>query len=119
MYRLRNRLGLVGFEGVSSDGRSGGLALFCQESVTVEIQEANNRWIDAYVRVSTNDPPWHITFVYGELRVENRHIMWDALHRLHAQSNLPWMLVGDFNEAMWDYEHMSETPRAPGQMLIF
>ncbi|PNT68763.1 hypothetical protein BRADI_3g44981v3 [Brachypodium distachyon] len=29
--RLRNILGLKGFEGVSSDGRSGGLALFWHE----------------------------------------------------------------------------------------
>ena len=56
MYRFRNRLGLVGFEGVSSDGRSGGLALFWHESVSLVVQEAKNRWIDAYVRLSPDDP---------------------------------------------------------------
>ena len=45
--------------------------------------------------------------------------MWDSLRRQHGISDLPWMIVEDFNEAMWDYEHLSETPSAPGQMLIF
>lgn len=37
MYRLRNRIGLRGFEGVSSEGNSGGLALFWDESLYVDM----------------------------------------------------------------------------------
>jgi hypothetical protein len=105
MFRFRNRLGLSGFEGVSSNGHSGGLALFWHESIYVDVQEANERWIDVYLRVSADEPLWRATFVYGEPRVENRHIMWDAIRRLHAQSTMPWLLIGDINEAMWGFEH--------------
>ena len=29
------------------------------------------------------------------------------------------MIIGDFNEAMWDFEHQSETPRPAGLMINF
>lgn len=31
----------------------------------------------------------------------------------------PWLVMGDFNEAMWQYEHFSVTPRAERQMMDF
>jgi endonuclease/exonuclease/phosphatase family metal-dependent hydrolase len=117
--RLRHRLGLKGFVGLSSEGFSGGLALFWHESLHVEIKGINERYIDAYIRSTVNDPPWRLTCVYGEPRVENRHRMWDALRNLKLNSDIPWLVVGDFNEAMWQEEYMSKTPRAAAQMKDF
>lgn len=50
--RLRRTLGLRGFEGVSSEGMSGGLALFWHESVSIDVKAMNERYIDAYMRLS-------------------------------------------------------------------
>ena len=36
----------------SSNGKSGGLALFWDESMYVSIQDVNERWIDVFVRVA-------------------------------------------------------------------
>lgn len=72
---MRNRLGLRGFAGVSSDGMSGGLALFWHESIHMEIKAVHERYIDVYVCLSHDGPKWHVTFVYGEPRVEHRHRM--------------------------------------------
>src|SRR4051794_1164383 len=66
---LRGRLGLRGFSGVSSNGLSGGLALFWCESLHVKIQSSNERYIDAYVRLSEHDYLWRLTCVYGEPRI--------------------------------------------------
>lgn len=117
MERLRSRLGLRGFEGVSSNGLSGGLALYWHESLYMDIKEINESWFDAYIRVSPNDPIWRVTPVYGEPRVENWHLVCGAIRQLHAQDDMSWLVAGDFNEAMWAFEHMSVTPRPPGQML--
>lgn len=117
--RLRNRIGLKGCTGVSSEGMSGGLALFWDESVQVEIKGINGRYIDAYVRLSLNDPWWHITFVYGEPRVENRHHMWSMLKALKQSSTLPGIVLGDFNEALWQFEHFSKRKRNESQMQAF
>ncbi|XP_045088740.1 uncharacterized protein [Aegilops tauschii subsp. strangulata] len=119
MKRLRNRLGLRGFDGISSIGKSGGLALFWDDSMYVSVQDVNARWIDVFVRVAPSEPLWRVTFVYGEPRVENRHLMWESLCRLRNMSELPWLVVGDFNKALWDYEHMSMTARPQPQMMAF
>jgi endonuclease/exonuclease/phosphatase family metal-dependent hydrolase len=119
MRRLRHRLGLKGFAGSSSDGLSGGLALFWHEQFCVDIQIINERLIDAYIRVNPNAPQWRVTFIYGEPRVENRHLMWDTIRELKSLSNLPWLLMGDFNEALWQEEHISQTPRPTNQMEAF
>jgi hypothetical protein len=42
----------------------------------------------------------HVTFVYREPSLENRHRMWSQLALLKASSSLPWVLVGDFNETL-------------------
>jgi hypothetical protein len=73
---LRWRLGLKHCIAVDSDGRSGGLALFWHESVEVKLMEKNFRYIDVSTRLSSTDPWFRITFVYGEPRTELRRRMW-------------------------------------------
>jgi endonuclease/exonuclease/phosphatase (EEP) superfamily protein YafD len=31
----------------------------------------------------------------------------------------PWLVIGDFNEVMWSFEHFSSTRRRERQMLDF
>jgi hypothetical protein len=45
--------------------------------------------------------------------------MWDLLRRLKPSANGPWMMTGDFNEALWQGEHFSKTKRNERQMLQF
>jgi hypothetical protein len=84
MRRLRGRLGLKGFTGLDSEGRSGGLALFWSENLHVEVQEVTTRYIDMFLRLSPQEPLWHLTCVYGEPRVENRHNMWSKLQKTES-----------------------------------
>jgi hypothetical protein len=72
MKRLRNRFGLQGFVGLDSEEMSGGLALYWHESLLIDVEEVNNRFIDVLVRTSINDPQWRLTCVYGEPRVDVR-----------------------------------------------
>ena len=72
-----------------SDGRSGGLALFWDESLSVTILDSCQRYIDVSVTNEGAGIEWRSTFVYGEPRVENRQNMWDHLTRLRATSPAP------------------------------
>ena len=45
--------------------------------------------------------------------------MWEILQRLKTRSQEPWVVIGDFNEAMWQYEHFSNTKRGERQMAEF
>ena len=116
---LRWKIGLKHSLAVDSDGLSGGIVLFWDESISVSLLSQGERYIDVLVRDNPEDAPWRATFVYGEPRVENRRNMWELLRSLCGAWSGPWMVVGDFNEAMWQYEHFSETPRAERQMMDF
>uniref|UniRef100_A0A8R7V1H3 Endonuclease/exonuclease/phosphatase domain-containing protein n=1 Tax=Triticum urartu TaxID=4572 RepID=A0A8R7V1H3_TRIUA len=59
--------------------------------------------MDAYVKLGPDDAMWRLTCVYGEPRVEDRHNIWTMLNNMSTQSDLPWLVVGDFNECMWDF----------------
>ena len=104
---------------MSSDGRSGGLALFWDESLSVTVIDSCNCFIDVSVVDGGSGTSWRGTFVYGEPRVENRHRMWEHLCRLRAYSREPWMVCGDFNEALWQHEHLSRIERSEAQMVAF
>jgi hypothetical protein len=41
------------------------------------------------------------------------------MQRLKTRSSDPWLVIGDFNEAMWQLEHFSETKRGEKQMAVF
>lgn len=79
----------------------------------------NFHYIDVSTRLCASEPWFRITFVYGEPRSENRHNMWEALRRLRGVSNMSWLVISDFNETMWGFEHFSTTPRAERQMAMF
>jgi hypothetical protein len=64
------------------------------------MKDAIHQFIDAYVHPMLDDLSNHVTFVYREPSLENRHRMWSQLALLKASSSLPWVLVGDFNETL-------------------
>jgi hypothetical protein len=104
---------------VESRGKHGGLALFWDENIQVDLLAIDDLYIDVSVRDDPLSDPWRATFVYREPRVEDRHRMWEILQRLKTRSTDPWIVIGDFNEAMWQYEHFSETKRGEKQMADF
>lgn len=53
--------------------------------------------------------------MYGE----NCQLMWRKLQSLYTTSDLPWLVIGDFNECLWDFEHLPTTPRPEIQMTAF
>jgi hypothetical protein len=41
------------------------------------------------------------------------------LKHLKPISSAPWLLIGDFNEALWSFEHLSARKRPEQQMAPF
>jgi hypothetical protein len=117
--QLRWRLGLKGCLAVDSKGKSGGLALFWDENIQVDLLSIDERYIDVSIREDPNGEAWRATFIYEEPRVEDRHRLWEIMQCLRTRSSDPWLVIGDFNEVMWQYEHFSETKRGEKQMEAF
>ncbi|XP_031108638.1 uncharacterized protein LOC116013122 [Ipomoea triloba] len=42
--------------------------------------------------------PWRVTFFYGYDERNRRLQSWDLLRSLYSKSDLPWLVVGDFND---------------------
>jgi hypothetical protein len=105
--------------GVDSSDQGGGIVLFWHESLEVDVLGMSHCFIDIRVKDVVSNFWNRINFVYGEPQVESRHLMWEALCQLKGVSNPSWLVLGDFNETMWGYEHFSDTPRPLRQMEGF
>jgi hypothetical protein len=81
---LKWRLGLKNSVGVDSIDQGGGLVLFWHESLHVVLLGMNSHFIDVHVKDSDSKLWYRITFVYGEPRTEQRHLMRETMCRLHV-----------------------------------
>jgi hypothetical protein len=104
---------------VKGNGKGGGIALYWTEDVNVQVIYFSDRHIDAHVSGGPFDHMWRGTFVYGEPKPTDRRKMRAKLRQIKTNSDQPWLKMGDFNEAMWQEEHFSNTPHSERLMLDF
>lgn len=93
----------MGFEGllvVENVGHSGGLACLWKHSQMLKIKSYSHRHIDAIVSHNDGELYWRLTGFYGEPDRNRRHIGWNLLKHLSSQDNLPWAVIGDFNDIL-------------------
>ena len=103
---------------VSSSERSGGIGIFWKEEIEVEIIGYSDYHIDVDVKELT-ETQTRITFIYGEAQTQERYKTWDTLRGIAGMSNLPWVVIGDFNEVLHMHEHDRIGPRCQAQMDAF
>jgi hypothetical protein len=113
---LQFRIGLNKAFVVDGHGKGGGLVLFWDDSLKISILSYGLHYIDTLIWDADHHAHWCGTFVYGEPRTHERSKMWELLRRLKPVSQAPWMLIGDFNEALWSFEHFSTRRRLDKQM---
>ncbi|KAM0866346.1 hypothetical protein ACQ4PT_042693 [Festuca glaucescens] len=117
---LKISLGFTGCFGVSSEGLSGGIALFWSADVVVDVKNFSSCHIDAMVRKDIpNSFEWRFTGFYGAPRAEDRHHSWRFLRTLFEIKHSAWMCLGDFNETLFASEHFSKSARPEWQMRAF
>ena len=115
---LRAHLGMNGCFGVERHGHGGGLALLWDASLVVQIKSYSTYHIDAEVELLTG-LRWRFTGFYGNPEVALRSRSWELLRQLNATSDLPWLIMGDFNEIMILEEQMGRLDRNLQQMASF
>jgi hypothetical protein len=42
--------------------------------------------------------------MYGEFKWAEKYKTWDRLRNIHQQNSLPWLVMGDLNEILFNYE---------------
>ncbi|XP_074303514.1 uncharacterized protein LOC141637978 [Silene latifolia] len=102
MRRVRERLD--GFFGIEVDcmGRAGGLAFMWKKELDCTLRTSSTHHIDVVLREGEKE--WRVTGLYGWPVVADRHLTWELLRLLHGQSDLPWLVIGDFNEILYSTE---------------
>jgi hypothetical protein len=95
---LRWRLGLRNCITQLGKGKGAGIALYWDESIKLKVLSAGPRYIDVLINDVEKDRKWRGTFVYGEPKSSERHHMWTVLRRIKTDADVPWMMIGDFNE---------------------
>jgi hypothetical protein len=93
--------------------------LFWDDAIKLKVLSYSMHYIDTLIRDGDYHASWCATFVYGEPRAQNRQVMWELLKRIKPVSSVPWLLIGDFNEVMWSFEHFSARRRPEKQMMEF
>jgi len=101
---LSGRLGYDNAYVVSSQGRSGGIGLFWNNSIKVEILGYSVYHLDAMLEEHNRDK-WRLTCEYGEAQTHLRHQTWTILKNISTLRSLPWLCMGDFNEVLRPEEH--------------
>jgi hypothetical protein len=96
----------------------GGLVLLWDSSVDVHIQNYSDHHINANV-VQADGIQWRITSFYGHPETSLRHRSWSLLWHLRALSEVPWMVMGDFNEIMRIDEMVRQVDGNATQMALF
>ncbi|KEH38704.1 endonuclease/exonuclease/phosphatase family protein [Medicago truncatula] len=93
---------MLGFDNcfvVSSIGRSGGLALFWQNSFNCIVLNYSNNHINVEVNDSSRGH-WQLTGFYGFPESGRRRDSWNFLRSLSNDISLPWCILGDFNDIL-------------------
>ncbi|PNT71493.1 hypothetical protein BRADI_2g28415v3 [Brachypodium distachyon] len=116
---LKWRLGLRNVIIFKGRGKGGGLAVFWDESVQLDLIKLSHRHINVIIYELPNGTKWRSTFVYGEPCSQMRANMWELLRRIKNMRTEPRCMIGDFNECMWQSEHWSNRHRNKKQMKEF
>lgn len=93
----------------SPDGRKGALLLVWKKEVRIYFRDNTLDFIDVTMEEQNGDL-WSMTGIYGEPSWENKERTYRLIRDLHAQYDLSWVILGDFNEILLSSEKEGEYP---------
>ncbi|KAK9734769.1 hypothetical protein RND81_04G162300 [Saponaria officinalis] len=109
------------FEGVYADsnGRSAGLAILWKEGISVEVISSTSHHLDVKIKGLFGEREWRLTGFYGWADTEEKRLSWQLLRDIKGYSNLPWLVIGDFNQILFEEEKRGSAPRSQRDMDDF
>ncbi|XLR24789.1 hypothetical protein S83_052689 [Arachis hypogaea] len=114
MLKLRYKGGLANIVGVDCEGegkqRAGGLAVLWDETINVIIRFMSINHIDMEVKIKETSQKWRATGFYGCPEQENKKLILNLLNTLGKESDMAWMIFGDFNQIMGQHEKQGGNP---------
>ncbi|KMS97072.1 hypothetical protein BVRB_7g179330 [Beta vulgaris subsp. vulgaris] len=96
-------------DGEEGGRRAGGLALLWSEEVDISLKNMGDHCIDVTVQ-EEGGVLWRFTGIYGWSESSQKVKTWEMMRELGENNNLAWLLVGDFNEVLYETEKNSRNP---------
>ncbi|KAM1182572.1 hypothetical protein ACFX13_001049 [Malus domestica] len=94
---------LNGFN-VAHVGSAGGLSLWWDNTICVEVKESSKHFIDAKCYIGECGSGFRFTGVYGTSYRAEKESFWRDMICKFNLDNDPWLCGGNFNEFIWDHE---------------
>ena len=90
-----------GFITTETIGYARGLwILWRSEDADVKLLSVTEQEIHATVKVCASNLSWIFTAIYVGPRLAERRILWSNIEKVGQLHNLPWLMIGDFNEVL-------------------
>lgn len=89
---------------VNCEGCSVGIVLFWHQDVNMEIVSYSKQHIEAWVSDLNLNCKWHMTTVYGHLKVGHRKGIWQLLKSTSVSPIGPWICFWNFNRVVSNSE---------------
>lgn len=96
---LSSRFGFSNFFSVDRQGRGGGIEVMWKQSMKCEVFDSSSNHVDI-IATEGSSITWRLTCYYGFPERERRREAWDFLRLLASKSQLPWCIIGDFNNLL-------------------
>jgi hypothetical protein len=84
---------------VDVEGRSGGLSVLWRDTIKCRVLNYSRNFINLVVEEG-EEGEWRLTCYYGYPERGRRVQAWDLLRELRDMSELPWCVIGDFNDLL-------------------
>ncbi|GMJ03751.1 hypothetical protein HRI_004044300 [Hibiscus trionum] len=99
---------------VEASGFSGGIWLFWNDLVSMDVFAVSSQFIHALCTDRNSGVKSLVTCVYASPNRLCRNGMWDMLHALAPSSDLPWVIDGDFNAILDSRDRFGGSSRRTG-----
>jgi hypothetical protein len=99
MERIRVSLNYNSCLAVDVEGRSGGLAVMWRDTISCRVMNYSRNFVNLIVKEKEEDE-WRLTCYYGYPERGRRRQAWDLIRELRDMSDLPWCIIGDFNDLL-------------------
>ena len=62
------------------------------------------------IQVRNSNNTWLFFTIYGNPKINERKLLWNNLVQISSLHNLPWCILGDFNDIIFNYEKFRGRP---------
>jgi exonuclease III len=100
MERIRVSLKFNSCLAIDVEGRSGGLAVMWKDTIDCRVMNYSRNFVNLIVKEKEEEQEWRLTCYYGYPERGRRRQAWNLLRELRDMSELPWCIIGDFNDLL-------------------